>query len=447
MRLLPLLVGLLASAVNADPFTDWLAIERKTAVRKMLGAIGSNGSVVAAPTEHTPGQNYYFFWVRDGALVMGEVARLTAAFPAGPQKTQFQELLDNYVTFCDKVQTSPQPKDPLFKGLGEPKFFIDGMVFQSAEKWKSPQDDGPALRLLSMLDVLRSGQPKSARIDTIIQRDLGYLKAHVADPNAVDLWEEIRGRHYFNQRMQHQALLEASAHLPSQAPSLQPAIDRLEQELKKHHQGNLIHSSLEDLERLDSSVLLAALYAQRQGPDTPLLDPDLMATFWKMRQSFQQEYKINQKITQDSEGIALEPGLGRYPGDFYDGSEGNPPGHPHPTYANPWFLITAGAAEYCYRLQHLLQTQSIAVDERTRPLLECAAGHGLPGGVLTPKDRSAVAAGLGRLGDAYLRRVRHHAGADGSMSEQFHRETGVMTGATSLTWNYAAILRAIDQRH
>jgi glucoamylase len=320
------------------------------------------------------------------------------------------------------------------------------MVFQAPEKWKSPQDDGPALRLLSILDALQAGTPKSPRIDTIIQRDLTYLSEHVADPNAVDLWEEIRGRHYFNQLMQRQALLEASAYWPGQAKTLKPALDRLDQDLKQHHQDNLIQSSLEDRARLDSSVLLASLYAQRQGPDTPLLDPDLMATFWKLRQTFLDEYRINQKVTQDSDGVALEPGLGRYPRDFYDGSEGNPPGHPRPTLANPWFLITAGAAEYCYRLHNLLQTQSLAVDDRSRPLLEHAAARPLPPGNLSATDRQLVASGFRRLGDAYLRRVRHHAGADGSMSEQFHRETGAMTGATSLTWNYAALLRAIDQR-
>lgn len=49
-------------------------------------------------------------------------------------------------------------------------------------------------------------------------------------------------------------------------------------------------------------------------------------------------------------------------------------------------------------------------------------------------------------GDAYIRTIKHYAGEDGHLSEQFDRETGVPRGATDLTWSYASLLTAAFAR-
>ena len=51
-----------------------------------------------------------------------------------------------------------------------------------------------------------------------------------------------------------------------------------------------------------------------------------------------------------------------------------------------------------------------------------------------------------QTGDLYLARVKYHPNPDGSLSEQMDRDTGFMTSARDLTWNYAAFLTAIRSR-
>jgi glucoamylase len=53
---------------------------------------------------------------------------------------------------------------------------------------------------------------------------------------------------------------------------------------------------------------------------------------------------------------------------------------------------------------------------------------------------------LGVVGDQFLGVVRSHVDAEGSMSEQFDKETGFMTGARDLTWSYGAFLQAVRAR-
>ncbi|MGZ3689248.1 MAG: glycoside hydrolase family 15 protein, partial [Bdellovibrionota bacterium] len=55
---------------------------------------------------------------------------------------------------------------------------------------------------------------------------------------------------------------------------------------------------------------------------------------------------------------------------------------------------------------------------------------------------NAVIHSLRDTGDGYLRRVRYHSAANGSMSEQFNRDTGFMQSAIELTWSYVSLLTA-----
>src|SRR3972149_1540916 len=64
------------SPARAETLDQWATTERATAARKLLGALGRNGAVVASPDESTPNQNYYFHWIRDAALVMNVVVSL-----------------------------------------------------------------------------------------------------------------------------------------------------------------------------------------------------------------------------------------------------------------------------------------------------------------------------------------------------------------------------------
>ena len=66
------------SNVRAETLDEWVTSESSAATRKLLGALGRNGAVVASPDESTPSQNYYFNWIRDSALTMDVVVTLYA---------------------------------------------------------------------------------------------------------------------------------------------------------------------------------------------------------------------------------------------------------------------------------------------------------------------------------------------------------------------------------
>lgn len=44
--------------------------------------------------------------------------------------------------------------------------------------------------------------------------------------------------------------------------------------------------------------------------------------------------------------------------------------------------------------------------------------------------------------DAFFRRIKYHTPANGHLSEEFNRDTGVPQGAVDLTWSYASVLTA-----
>ena len=103
--------------------------------------------------------------------------------------------------------------------------------------------------------------------------------------------------------------------------------------------------------------------------------------------------------------------------------------------------------------EHQLNTKirrSRDVTALSRPFLTAMA----PGVSLTVGDALTrgdgrfprVLAGLLESGDAFLRRTKLHAGADGHLDEEFHRDSGYMQGARDLTWSYASFVTAEEAR-
>ncbi|TKA74450.1 hypothetical protein B0A55_05073, partial [Friedmanniomyces simplex] len=54
--------------------------------------------------------------------------------------------------------------------------------------------------------------------------------------------------------------------------------------------------------------------------------------------------------------------------------------------------------------------------------------------------------GLNGWGDAFMRTVKHYTPANGYLSEEYNRNTGVPQGAADLTWSYASVLTAAFAR-
>ncbi|MGH2928257.1 MAG: glycoside hydrolase family 15 protein, partial [Solirubrobacteraceae bacterium] len=155
-----------------------------------------------------------------------------------------------------------------------------------------------------------------------------------------------------------------------------------------------------------------------------------------LKAEFKAQYAINQRPGEP--GVAI----GRYPEDSYFGG-------------NPCALLTAAFAQLDYMAgSEYLRQGTIPVEAEDlaffRDLLpDQADKDALRAGLtLNAGDPlfDKVIAGLKTSGDSFMAEVRAHANPDGSLSEQIDKNSGVMTSAKDLTWNYASILSALQAR-
>ncbi len=99
------------------------------------------GVVIASPSKKDP--NYFYHWVRDAAITMKCVILLYKK-----QKINFDYLVkifNNYI----QVEYKNQHLHSL-SGLGEPKVHVNLTPFN--DPWGRPQNDGPALRALVLME-------------------------------------------------------------------------------------------------------------------------------------------------------------------------------------------------------------------------------------------------------------------------------------------------------
>jgi glucoamylase len=104
--------------------------------------INGSGAVVAAPDHNTPGGSYYYHWMRDGALTMYSFMEINDF-----DYSSVQENMNAYQNWVGTVQKKSDPNN--IDVRTEPKFTIsDANPYDG--KWCRPQNDGPALRALSL---------------------------------------------------------------------------------------------------------------------------------------------------------------------------------------------------------------------------------------------------------------------------------------------------------
>ena len=364
--------------VRGDVIGDWIDSEQPTATRKLLGAIGSNGAVVASPDESTPNQDYYFHWVRDGALTMGVVVSLYDQATDAQVHDGYGKLLKNYVKFSEVNQAAPTTGGSM--GLGEPKFEVDGTVYRG--DWGRPQNDGPALRSITLcrwanmlLDANPSDSFVASDITPVVKADMQFVHDHWND-KCTDLWEEVRGKHFYTRMVDRRALLDGADFLHRVGETTLEAQCRgdqsaIESEIANHYDtaGKFIRVTL-DIEgsnkgktsQHDSAIILAVLHGET--PANSFFPPDddrVLSTVMKLREDFAGKYPINQggNLT-DSDGVKMEPAIGRYPEDMYDGARNQG--------GNAWYLTTAAFAEHAYRTRALVSVAGvIAITDLNAP--------------------------------------------------------------------------------
>lgn len=408
-----------------DP--QWIQSEKDYAKNRLFLAIspsdGAKGAVMASPSRSHP--NYYYHWIRDAALTMDTFY----TFEPVEGASKIESLLLDYINFSRRNQLTDNPSGlATERGLGEPKFQIDGGPF--LEGWGRPQNDGPALRTLTLLKLayrwLENGNSKKVSdylyraelpANTLLKADLEYVAHHWNEPN-FDLWEETKGIHFYTLMVQMTALYEgakfatimgdsgAAQFYNNEAKAIENNLSSFWSNEKGYYLTTLSNTAgiTSKTSNLDVAIILGVLHSKRTTGNFSITDPKVLQTAVVLENVFQSLYKVNQKFPNES----LAPGIGRYPEDTYNGYDTNGKG-------NPWYLCTLALSEFYYKLS-VLETQ-------------------------TPLKKIYF-----NKAEAFLSRVKKHVNGDGSLSEQFNRDSGFAEGAVHLTWSYAAYITTIESR-
>ncbi len=427
----------------------WVSQEEGVALKRMLLNISpageAKGAVAASPSRENP--DYWYHWVRDAGLTMNAVATLYQNERNHSRKRLYLKMMKDYARFSRANQLAPT-----LSGIGEPKFNMDGTPFNGP--WGRPQDDGPAIRAIALIrfakTLISEGQGGLARklydgklpTSSVIKTDLEYV-SHFWRQTSYDLWEEVKGHHFYTQMLQRKALLSgaelarmmkdpgAADFYEQQAALLKPEIERHWDEEK----GIIVQTLDQDAglnykkSGMDAGVILAILQGAFEDGFFSALDDRALSTVVKMAEVFKNLYPINRKA--DAPGI----GIGRYPEDRYFGG-------------NPWVISTNTFGQFYLRLAEGYAAQGfILITDRNLAFfknLDFAGKENLRPGL---KIESAsplfdpILSALRQEGNRYLETVRRYANPDGSMSEQIDKETGAMISARDLTWNYVSFLR------
>ena len=197
-------------------------------MNKIVSLIKQNfiNNMVCASLSYQP--DYRYYWIRDSALVYRSLIDIylnTNKLPDGistmdnkdkfeiNSKDNLKENLkiEDFIIHLEN-ETKIQNLNTL-TGLGEPKINIDFSAFN--ENWGRPQNDGPALRGLNMINIYNLLKKKNFQkicdsiILPIINKDLEYTCKNLKKPS-FDLWEEFFGWHFYTRIVQLKFLKEAT---------------------------------------------------------------------------------------------------------------------------------------------------------------------------------------------------------------------------------------------
>ena len=147
----------------------------------------TKGMIIASPSNNPP---YQFHWVRDAGLVM----RVIIDYYKENKNIEYFNIICNYLENCHIIQNLNTKG-----GLGEPKININKTAYNG--EWGRPQNDGPAIRGLNMLKLIRLLNDDyqyltKNMIIPILNKDINYI---IVNYNKIcfDLWEEIKGWHFY----------------------------------------------------------------------------------------------------------------------------------------------------------------------------------------------------------------------------------------------------------
>jgi glucoamylase len=350
------------------------------------------GISVASLSKEYP--DYFYHWIRDSAVVMKSIVKYYE-LTKSPKAFKF---IIGYINNEIELQGKNSLGD-----LGEPKYYVDRNPYQ--EPWGRPQNDGPALRGLTMIKIyhlFHSDYPALSKLVlNSITKDLNYVLKHYND-KCFDLWEEINGYHLYTRMVQCKFLKEClNIPLNIDYNRVLNIKDSL-RALISHHDTK--YTSFDEngwcCREFDCSLLLGICHIDF---DTEIYDfyCDIFKDYLRdMIFYFKNEYKINrlgiqEKINANTEAEVVEnksfTWLGRYKDDVYYGG-------------NPWVITTCAM----FQLKKYFEIYNI--------------GWKLD----FLKDES--------LGDFFK-----YFEDKLETAEQLDKNTGEYIGAYNLTWNYSEL--------
>ncbi|KAI1324147.1 carbohydrate-binding module family 20 protein [Xylariaceae sp. FL0255] len=440
-----------ANLLSLDAFVER---QRAISLQGALNNIGPNGSqssgaasgvVIASPSTTNP--DYLYTWVRDASLTM---KMIVDEFVLG--KRELQTYIEDFIHSQAVLQTVTNPSGtflPSGVGLGEPKFNIDLTRFNGA--WGRPQRDGPALRAIALITysnwLISTGQKQKAKtiVWPIISNDLSYVGQYW-NSTGFDLWEEVEGSSFFTTQNQYRALVQGSTLAKAldvtctgcdQASNISCFLDQ------SFWNGEYFVANInvdngrsgKDANTMLGSIAVFDVKAKCDDPSIQPCNSRALSSFKAWVDAFRNStlYPINQGIPK-SKGVAV----GRYPEDIY--YEGN-----------PWYLITAGAAEFLYDAVAQWKTQSsLTIDVTSLPFFQ-GIYPAAQEKTYTPFSKSAefikIASAVTAYADSFLEVFEKYTPSNGSLSEQFNKTAPFKPGsARDLTWSYAAFVSMAEHR-
>lgn len=280
------------------------------------------GSFKASPSDEP---NYNYHWVRDSCLIVNIL--ITAYQKGFIDPKMFISFIEKFLVFEEKTC-----KITVNAGLGEPKYNLDGSPYM--EDWGRPQDDGPALRCLVYLNLIKVFPYYEKRINKLLKKNVTYIKKNVYQKN-FDLWEEVLGHHFYTSYLQLIVLLKTDRKYDNQNE-----IKKLQNLLNGFIKDDYILSSIgahHDRKFLDTSVLMSFLHSDTH-PNHWL--PRCEKLILMLKNNFNKIYQIN--------SISKVDWYGRYPEDIYYGG-------------NPWVICTV--AKLTFQYKHKLASRLYILDQ------------------------------------------------------------------------------------
>jgi glucoamylase len=444
--------------------------ERLKVLVPAISPEGSRGAVAVTLSDYNP-EYHGWTWVRDGALVMREISEARAREKNPKEKARLSEMMEAYIDFSRRTQDRAGTKN-----LGEPRFNFAGEPYTG--EWGRPQNDGPASRVLTLAPLTnelanevakQSSDAKSRRLlellykkempttaTSLLKRDLEYIAHHFQEKTS-DLWEEKKGHHFYTLMVQRAALLEgASIARKMKDPKAAEFYEKSAGEISKwletfwEKDKGFVGAARDvnpwrhpQASNLDVAVLLGVIHTNRAQDTFGVMDSRIQATALAAENAFAKIYAIN-KTTSDANGNRLEPAMGRYPEDVYNG---------HPDEAqrfnegHPWVLTTFAMTQYYADVAlMMMKSPTVKIDATNLAFFRALAGNEkVDVGTIEKSNpvykvlvKSAINKSLG-----FSRRISFHLGETISYPEQLHRETGKIISIPSLTWSDASALSAL----